>query len=343
MKNFEDYALIQKMQNSSIIDKEVVFNFFLPIAKLSGNSKTYKNFIKNGNKRIVELGPYGTIEIRNRLLTEIHRKVVSAIIQFGEIRKTQDGRIASFFKESDILRELEMGEKNHAKLREHIKTITDASYYITVEGFQYNLRIIDTHLSVDKNSKRMQGVIFNSEYVKMHRDDFSVNYKNLFNKIKAIPYATIPSIVNFLIIENKTKIKKEYPLNHILEKIGFPMESPQSLKIIKQHLKNYADKLLEDFCIEYKVPQKTLGYSKIDSITFIAPLDHENDLKQFYKKELYYKNENFIIEEIIQKDERSWVVKTNIRELNFNSFFDDFKFFLEQGTGEDSKLSLFSM
>ncbi len=345
-ENREDRRLevITKMQHSSILSKEVIFNLFLPIHKLSHNSILYKDFVKNSNKRIIKYENV-IVEQRNRLLTEIHKDVVSAIIQFGKISLTQDGKICSVFQEKDILRELKMGEKNHQQLREYIKIITDVTYYITIEGYTKNLRIFDKYLTVDGASKRVQGVIFDDEYVRMHRDDFSIDYKKIFKKIKGIEYATIPTILKFLMVDNKTTTPKTYKLEEILSKINFPTESNESLKKIKRHMKDYTVKLKEDYNVDYDAKSKNLIYSKMQDIRIIDELDiYKSELDSFIGKKFKHKNYIYTIQEFVNIFEnKEWLIKTNIEDLTFNLFVDDLIFYLKQTTDMRNKGSLFNL
>jgi hypothetical protein len=324
---------LEKIKNTSITYKEVAFNFFMPIGKLSGNSTTRKEFVKNGNIRIVKT-PFGTMEIRNRLLTENDQKLINAIFHFGDIRILEDGNIASYFSEAEIMRELSMGN-NYTTLRKNVKKIGDTQYYIPVGKFTRRISIFKEHVIDEQEGSKMQGVVFDPEYIKMHKSDFSVNYRSIFPKISSIPHATIPSIIKYLLMKKKTSDIKEFHLIKILEDLGFPLDSPSSLREVKYNLKNYADTLERDYNIIYNHSKKTLVYGGLEEISYIERVECSmEDLKSYIGKRIKYEKSNNIIQEITQKENSNdeWIIITDKEEINLNCLLDDLLFLLDKTT-----------
>jgi len=325
-------SIIEKVQSLGITHKEVLFNFYMPIAKISHNSVTYKNFVKNGNKRVIYTD-YGKMETRNRILTEHHHKIIMAIISEGTTTGTSDGKLITYFREIDILKRMGMGIKNHAALKESIKHIADAQFYITVGTFSKKVSIFQEHMIQDSKKVRAQAVVFNEEYVKMCRSDFSANGKNIFSKIRTIPYSTIPSIIYCLIFKNKTSEDITYLLEDILIEIGFPIESPKSLKTIKQNLKLYEAELRINYNIIYNPSKKTLTYKKIEEIQFVDEVTEEgSELLKYNGQILKYNNKDYRINNIIScsTEKNQWTIVTNSISIKLNYFLDDLLFYLER-------------
>jgi len=334
--------IIEKLNNSSITRKEVEFNFFMPVSKLSGNSLTYKNFVKNNNSRTVET-EFGTMEIRNRLLTENHQLIISAIIKCGTIAAFNDGRIGAFFKEIDIINELNLGKNNYAFLRENIKRIGDAQYYITVGDLVRKVSIFQDHVAKVNGKRGAHAVVFDPEYINIYKSDFSVNYQKLFSKISSIPYPTIPSIIKYLMHKNRTSKSEEFSLSDVLKKIGFPVDSPSSLKEIVKNMKKAKKLLKDDYGIDYDDEEKMIRYRKHKNIEFNDPLESSLvSLDNFKSRTFQYEKSSHIIKDIYKNDEdgNSWTIETNIKKIEIKNQLDDLLFFLDLTTG-DKVLDLF--
>jgi hypothetical protein len=336
-----NFDLIQKIQNSSVLHQEVINNLFMPVQQLNSRSLTYINFVKNGNKRIVKT-EFGTIEHRNRILTEKHRDIIYKMIEVGRLEELSDGKIACYFDEIDILKALKMGETNYSQLRESVKVIIDANYYISIGDVSRNMRIIHDHILDAKSNKKMQGVIFSAEYVKMHRDDFSINHKSLNKQLSDITLPTIKSVIKYLMVTNTTTEAKTYGLVDVLQRIGFPLESDDTFRRLKSNLKGYQEELLENFNIIYNPSKKTLTYSKPDTIIVIDRLSsYQQELSDFIGRELTYKGTTHIIKSISEEKGKGWRITTNLDILSFDNFLDDFIHFLKMSTGDKVQRSLF--
>ena len=327
-------AELETIKGNNITFKEVAFNFFMPIGKLPANSLIKRNFIKDGNKRTIKYGSV-KVEIRNRLLTLTHHEIVSAIIQFGTLEVSPDGQIISYYREKEILEALNMGN-NYEHLREMIKNIADAQYYVKVGKITRRISIFAQHALNTEN--KLQAVMFDRAYVSMKMLDFSIDYKKVFNKVtdlKKYSY-TLPSIVRYLMFQNTEESPKQFHLVSILEAIGFPLDSPNSFKSIKRSLKETKEHLKKEFNIDYDEKKKTLTYSKMKNIDYIKPPKNiDNLIKQYIHQVILFENEEHTIKEIICKNDSflintNWSIITDKTEIVQCCFLDDLIFFINQ-------------
>lgn len=330
-------TVIEKIQDSSITQKEVVFSFYMPVGTLTANSTTLKTFVKNKNRRM-HITPYGTVEIRNRLLTEKHQKIVTAIIHNSEIKEIEGGRISATFSEIDILRAAAMGEKNYTALREQIKIIADAAYYITIEGYERRMSIIEGHILTDPSKKKMQGVIFSKEYVESHKSDFSVNFKKIFSQISSIPYPTIPTIIKYFMFAYHDEIDKNkvYSLMDVLTFINFPIETPGSVKECRKNLLLYKNELRDTYNILYdELTDTIICKDKIPGIEYQKPLlESFNKLEEYKGKHLKHNNTIYVIKDILQEntEKNIWKIITNKEDIELTYYLDDLLYFLQEAT-----------
>jgi len=323
-------SLISKLSCTGITKKEVEFNFFMPINKLSGNSTIRKEFIKNNNVRVVNT-PNGKMEIRNRLLTEHDQKIINAIFYLGEIRVMKDGNIASFFNEKEILLSLKMGN-NRTSLRNNIKRIADAQYYIPVGSITRRVSIVKEHIisKREPDGVKSHAIVFDPEYIRIYKHDFSIDYKPLFKKIVNIEFPTIPSIIKFIFTRGPRNKNKIYMLNDLLERIGFPIESDGSMREIKANLKNYKETLEREYNIIYSIENKTIQYVGMEDFKILKPLVlKEERIERYINKKIKYENRTITILSINKDGDNGWIIKHEDGEIKINAYLDDLMFLLE--------------
>lgn len=314
--------LLDKIQNTSFTEKDIVLNFFMPIYKLSGNSTIQKTFKANDNKLIIH-NDYGTIEIRNRILTEFHLKIFDAVLICGtaSLMKNDNDRVGIFFDESEVLAYLNM-KTNTTKFRETIKQIADAKYYITVEDYSYSIGIIEKHYRKDETANKKNLIILDPAYVKNQKLNFGINYKKMHNKILQIPYHTIPSMIRYIMLKSRTSSDiRRYHLLDVLNNIGFPISSKYALYDLKANLKKYAKEMYINFGIKYNEQNTTLDYINIEKIEY-TNLESKEELKKFINKVFVYKNRYYKIIKI-EGESGNWTIDTNIDKLHLTLFFDD--------------------
>jgi len=324
----DEQKLLDKIQSGSITYKSILFNFFVPILKVSANSIIYKKFVKENNTKTIKTD-FGTVQIRNRLLTEKHRDIINAILLLGETTWLPGGELGVYFKERDILKKLRMGNGNYMALRESILLITDAKYYITLANLTFTMGIFKEYTTVTKNGKTMQCVVFDKKYVDMHKHDFSASFNKLLEKTVEIKYSTIPTIINYIYIHNKDKSKKIYKLMDILEKIGFPIESRDSIKTLKRNLLKFQETMAQVFSIYYNSKEHTFTYARSNSVDILPPLN-TTQVEYFINKEVEIDKKKQTIESIVQSDLYIWKIKTDLRVIEFNAFKDDLITYLNE-------------
>lgn len=344
--------MMKKFKETSITETEALFNYYMPVEKISGNSITYKNFKKSRNKRVVDT-QYGRIEYRNRLLCEYHQRVVTAIIHFGEIKMLENGSLASIFRERDIMDALGFGDGNYAAFREVVKVISDAQYYITTNATKggtitRRVSIFKEHILHENSNSKMQGVVFDAEYTRMHKSDFSLSLYKIFKKMACIPYPTMQSILIYLMFRNKDLQDREYKLDEVLTNISFPTDSPTSIKTVKANLKQFKAVLKSDYGVEYCDKRHIFTCGEIKGVKYIeVPTSSIEAIKSFKGKVFNHEKGNFIIKDIISlnRGNNHWLIKTNKEDIEIEAFPSDLMFLLEQTTEEVKKedLDLFSM
>lgn len=321
--------IIQKIFGTSSMEKEIESQFYVPVNKISKRSVTYQNFVANGNKRIIDTD-YGTIEIRNRLLTERHKEIVNSIIKNSQLQVMPDGNLCAMFQFSNVMTELKMGN-NSAQLKEDIKQIVDAVFVIKFGNKEKSMHIF-TKLYTD-NDSGLQVVVLDRDYVLMYKHNFSTSYKKLQEKISEIPYPALKTIVHYLIVKNAKDTEDEniFYLNDVLERIGYPVESPSSLKEVKKNLKLYAAELKKHFNVDYNIDTKVFTTTKHESVKVIEPLE-DISYKNYINKFISYSGKKLQIDDILELPDNKWIIETDLENIELYFFKDDFLFLLEVAT-----------
>jgi len=323
---------VLKMGSSATTDKELLFNFFMPVRKLPSNSTLYKNFVANGNVHIVNT-VYGDVEIRNRLLYEKHTKILSAIIRLSNLVKNSNDSVTAEFKELDILKMLSMGDRNYTTLRNALKEIKDTSFYITSMGNSRSINIFDEHSY--SSITKTQSVTFSSAYVEMYKSDFSIDMKGLLVKILNIEFPTIPTIVKFLLFKAKGKDVFEYSLNDVLVEIGFPVNLKSSLKTVRKNLKLFSETIYKDYNIKYDYKNYQFTCYSTDSIAFNKGLKTSFiELNSFINKRIILDGETHTIKKFVPLDvtNKEWQIVTDKKVIEKSIFFSDLLFAMRKDT-----------
>lgn len=339
IKNENSNKIINKLQSSCASTfKEVMLCWFIPLQKISGNSVIYKEFKKNNNILRVS-NDFGTTEIRNRLLCEYHVSILVAIIKHSKLKHIEDGSIIAIFKEIDVMREIGIGEKNYARFRELIKEIGDAQYYHSVGNRTKRVSILKDHILINESRVKIEGVVFHQDYVGVNKNDFSIDFKDINEKIYKIPYSTIPTIIKYIYYSFNNLGIVNFKLLDVLKAIGFPVNAISSVKTIKSNLSDFSAKLKEDFGITYEATTKTfIINSEIKLKSISEDAKSINETKKFIDKTIIYKGFKYIITKI-EKNDENWniYIKNSAEEevVNF-TFLDDLIYYLEYAKSGNS-------
>ena len=332
-KTFHD--VVKKIQDSSITEKEAMFVLFLPIAKLTANSALSKEFKKNGNSLVFKT-KYGVVELRGRLLTEYHYKIVSSIIKNSKITLTDRGTAIAEFEEITIMRDVGLSPKAYTQLRKIVSEIADASYYFQVGAdFKKRMEIFSEHVLPlkEKSKKKIQAVELHYEYFNMLKNDFPINFGNLYPLINSIKIPTIPTIIRYLYYAHREYGKTTFELRSILNSIHYPLNNTNSFKTITDRLNLYEEELYENFKIKYCILSNTFNMDEVKQLNLTNILllgDSLSELSSYIGKIYRHDNKNYTIIEFknVENSNKDWIILVkdfNNKDKTFNicMYLDD--------------------
>ncbi len=108
MKSQIQYSLFdtkQKINESTSTLMDLRVSPFMPVDKISHNSALAKEFVANKNILKRETA-FGTVEIRNRLLTQYHKMILDCIMIHNTRSVVYKGTIAIYFSIYEIAQKL---------------------------------------------------------------------------------------------------------------------------------------------------------------------------------------------------------------------------------------------
>lgn len=326
---------VSNIKNRLFSSKEVLSGFFFPVQKFTHNSPVLKEFEANKGKVVVNT-KFGKIEVRNRLLTEYHYRILSEIIEVSKIENTEKGLRATF-SELEVMSALGMGNSNHTQLREMVKQIADATFYIGIAR-QRGVKILESH-TIDTIG--VQTVLFSKEYVEMNQLDFAISSTVISKKLRDLRISTVPSLIRYIYNASRGMPKHTFQLDDILDGIGFNY-SVKSLNTLKSWLKQNESALKEDFYIQYEPRSKmfTTTPELSDKLTFIQAAFDETIFEQYVGYELPSSLTDGIASKIVsikKLNYREYEILTEHHTLHLESFLDDFMAFLDDVKNEKVK------
>ncbi len=256
---------------------------FLPINKVSFTSKLYKEFTKNKNV-LIRNTDYGTIETRNRLLTQRHKMLLDLIMASC----LEVGRDARFAKDKDdhatasisfslykIAKRLGLkwGRTTRNHLIESLKEIADTFMIVKTkdnkEGISFH--IID---SIGWNKDDSCKIILSSAYKNYFYLNLAVNYDKRFDElmnIKGKGSALILSIIDFFMthkiaIEEVTIMRIGFM--KLMKTVGYPTENIRMQRRALEYIAKYKTDLT-CFGITYIRENRTFEYRGTNDVKFI--------------------------------------------------------------------------
>ena len=116
----------QKIYESTSTLMDLRVSPFMPVDKISHNSALAKEFVANKNISKRETA-FGTVEIRNRLLTQYHKMILDCIMIHNTRSVVYKGTIAIYFSIYEISQKLglEWSGKTQKNIQEAIEYIKD--------------------------------------------------------------------------------------------------------------------------------------------------------------------------------------------------------------------------
>lgn len=319
---------IDNLKKQIFSSKEIFSRLFIPVAKLSHNSPMLKQFEEQKNTIVLQTS-FGQVEIRNRLLTETHSRLIAEIIACGSLEQLSNGQVKVRFSESEILNNLKMGSKNHLHLRELIKQIGDARYYVGIRRSK-PLKIIEDH-SIEIFDG-IQTIVLTKEYVEANQIDFAIANSTLNEKMRSLKVSTIPTIIKVIYANSLGCSGYSIHLNKVLDQIGF-ITTKKSLETLRASLDEYTTILEKDFFIRYLKSEKRFETTpEIENkLTFVRELIDDDIFSQYTNLKISTDDAIYTIKNIKKVGFREFIIATNEgMELSFQSFIDDFLYFLDE-------------
>ena len=268
----------QKINESTATLMDLRVSPFMPVDKISHNSALAKEFVANKNILKRETA-FGTVEIRNRLLTQYHKMILDCIMIHNIRSVVYKGTIAIYFSIYEIAQKLGLEwsgktQKNIQEAIEYIKDVVIVRTDSSGSGIASSYNIIQEMKYSSKEQSYV--IVLSSLYAEYFNKTMSINYNKRFDELISIRgkgSAFIRSIIEFFIThdasaENIQRMK----LIQLLETINYPCETPRQVTSAKQYLKDYEDELAK-FNIKYYSGSQLFEYSGTTDIRFIPPLD----------------------------------------------------------------------
>ena len=268
----------QKIYESTSTLMDLRVSPFMPVDKISHNSALAKEFVANKNILKRETA-FGTVEIRNRLLTQYHKMILDCIMIHNTRSVVYKGTIAIYFSIYEIAQQLglEWNGKTQKNIQEAIEYIKDV---VIVRTDADNPSITSSYNIIQemKYSSKEQAyvIVLSSQYAEYFNKTISINYNKRFDELIGIRgkgSAFIRSIIEFFITHDASADNiQRMKLMQLLETINYPCQTPRQVTSAKQYLKEY-EKELAKFNIKYYSGSQLFEYTGTTDIRFIPPLE----------------------------------------------------------------------
>ncbi len=268
----------QKINESTATLMDLRVSPFMPVDKISHNSALAKEFVANKNILKRETA-FGTVEIRNRLLTQYHKMILDCIMIHNTRSVVYKGTIAIYFSIYEISQKLGLEwsgktQKNIQEAIEYIKDVVIVRSDNNGSGISSSYNIIQEMKYSSKEQSYV--IVLSSLYAEYFNKTMSINYNKRFDElinIRGKGSAFIRSIIEFFITHDASADNiQRMKLMQLLETINYPSETPRQISSAKQYLKDYEDELAK-FNIKYYSGSQLFEYSGTTDIRFIPPLD----------------------------------------------------------------------
>ncbi len=268
----------QKINESTSTLMDLRVSPFMPVDKISHNSALAREFVANKNILKRETA-FGTVEIRNRLLTQYHKMILDCIMVHNIRSVVYKGTIAIYFSIYEIAQQLglEWNGKTQKNIQEAIEYIKDV---VIVRTDTDNASITSSYNIIQemKYSSKEQAyvIVLSSQYAEYFNKTISINYNKRFDELIGIRgkgSALIRSIIEFFITHDASADNiQRMKLMQLLETINYPCQTPRQLTSAKQYIKEY-EKELSKFNIKYYSGSQLFEYTGTTDIRFIPPLE----------------------------------------------------------------------
>lgn len=263
------FDTIVKIEKSTSSVDELRVPIFAPISKLSGNSTMAKSFAENG-KRTVKTS-WGSAEIRNVLLTQLHKDLLDCIMTHSiATKRLEKGGVALYFYLNDILTHYGDKGKNTNWLKEKLDDLADVrlKYYRTDESVDdddmSDFRIFSK--SAYSAKEKMYCVILDDTYVKLFETGVSLDYRDELPRLLQLKSPVLKAIIRFFFSHNHSNMS----LAQLFETIGYPEQSKRSQQLIRKELSENVE-MFHSFGIVYDPQKQMFYYHGNENVTFLYP------------------------------------------------------------------------
>ncbi|MCT7471276.1 hypothetical protein N5T90_10350 [Aliarcobacter cryaerophilus] len=268
----------QKINESTSTLMDLRVSPFMPVDKISHNSALAREFVANKNILKRETA-FGTVEIRNRLLTQYHKMILDCIMVHNIRSVVYKGTIAIYFSIYEIAQQLglEWNGKTQKNIQEAIEYIKDV-VIVRTDADKPSITSSYNIIQEMKYSSKEQAyvIVLSSQYAEYFNKTISINYNKRFDELIGIRgkgSAFIRSIIEFFITHDASADNiQRMKLMQLLETINYPCQTPRQVTSAKQYLKEY-EKELAKFNIKYYSGSQLFEYTGTTDIRFIPPLE----------------------------------------------------------------------
>lgn len=225
------------LENSSSI--------FLPFKRIE-NSDIYKRFIKNNQVLELDHTLFGNIQVRARLLGQIHKDILEVLLTGEKIFNKKDRRFSVEMSAYQILKRLGVTTSNKEWLSNKINEIAECRIrFINEDGDDFSFDFIDTVSGISKkddNGKVIKSgektikVVFSEAYTAFLARTEILDYSNYIDDIVSIDNTFVKAVVRYMLINNgkDSKIKITNLIEKLqTDKIMSSIELDRNIKLLK--------------------------------------------------------------------------------------------------------------
>jgi hypothetical protein len=273
--SFDKEELEEKAIQSQTIITDMRVSPFFPVDRICKNSALWKEF-SNKNETdensLRRKTPWGTIEIRNRLLTQKHLDLLNAVrANATKVKRLNDGRLVYYFSFYRVAQDIGLtwGAKTKEELTTRLKFIDDCTIYRKDEmGNERKYKMIeDVAYSVNEDS---WGIILSKEYSSFFGESITIDNSQNFKIIRNITgekSGLIKSIITHILSHS---IPGKVGLEKILKTVGYSMSKRNIYEAKIAILKN--EETFKKFNITYIEEKSYFDYETVRIEHFSKPL-----------------------------------------------------------------------
>jgi len=201
---------------STVLENSI--SIFLPLKRID-KSAIYKKFIENGNSLTIIHPVFEKIEIRNRLLGQIHKDILEVLLTSVKIHNKDTKSFSICASSYYILKRLGLPTGNKAWLEKKIREIADCRLIIDFKDTNktFNFGFISSILEEKLKGSRGYTIRFSPEYTHFLAKSELLDYSNYVNDILTLKSPLVKAIVRYMLINNGNN--SQIKISNLLEKL----------------------------------------------------------------------------------------------------------------------------